>query len=103
MTMLREAKFMLEPLGEKVFDGYTRGENWNGWACPYFTSDQARQLVRAYEEKGLRAWYDEDSDAYSFEVEAGAGVKETDTFPAEDVEGLRLYPIGASCWIWEEV
>ena len=49
--MLREAKFVIEPLGETVFDGYTQDEDWNGWACPYFTFEQAERIVEAYSEQ----------------------------------------------------
>jgi hypothetical protein len=29
--------------------------------------------------------------------------EEIDEFPAETVDGRKLYPVGAGCWIWEEV
>lgn len=96
---MRETEFSIDTLGSKVFEGYTQGEEWNGWACPYFTFEQAEQVVKAHSEKGLKAWYDPDTDAFSFEIEAS---NEIDTFKAEEIEGQRLYPIGASCWIWEE-
>lgn len=98
---MREAKFSLEVLGEKCFDAFTQGETWNGWACPYFTFDQAQQLVKAFQERGVKAWYDEHSDAFTFEVEGGETVKEVDTFQAEEVNGKKFYPIGAFCWIWD--
>jgi len=36
--LLKPAKFKLEALGYDTFDGFTKGELWNGWDCPYFTS-----------------------------------------------------------------
>lgn len=99
---MRETKFSIDSLGDRSFDGYTQGETWNGWACPYFTFEQAQQLVRAYEENGLEARYNEVSDAFSFELDAGGDLKEVDTFPAEEINGRKFYPIGAFCWIWEE-
>jgi hypothetical protein len=99
---MRETKFSIDLLGDRDFDGYTTGETWNGWACPFFTFEQAQQLVKVYQENGLKAWYDEASDAFSFEVDAGGGLKELDTFPAEEIDSKKYYPVGASCWIWEE-
>lgn len=96
--MMRKAQFLIDLYGDKVFDGYTQGETWNGWACPYFTFEQAERLVQAHSEKGFRAWYDADSDAFSFEIEASDDI---DSFSAQEIEGIKLYPIGTGCWIWE--
>lgn len=97
---MREAKFSIDTLGDKVFEGYTQGEKWNGWACPYFTYEQAERVVQAHCEIGLKAWYDAASDAFSFEISAS---DEIDSFLGEDIEGKKLYPVGANCWIWEYV
>lgn len=98
---LRLTRFSIDAIGEDVlFDGFTTGDTWNGWACPYFTFEQAQQLMRAYEENRMRAWYDQDFDAFSFKV--GNDDSESDTFSVIEVEGRKLYPIGAFCWIWEE-
>jgi hypothetical protein len=87
---MREAKFSIDTLGDNVFESFTQGEEWNGWACPYFTFDQAQTLVQAYQE----GWYDEDSDAFSFEIEGGSE-EDVDTFPATEIKGMKVYPIGA--------
>lgn len=99
--MLRETRFSIDTLGDRLFDGFTKGEEWNGWACPYFTFEQAQTLVQAYKEVGKKAWYDEASDAFSFEVEGGEET-DIDTFPAEEISGRRVYSVGAFCWIWED-
>ena len=100
--MLRETRFSIDTLGDRFFEGFSMDEEWNGWACPYFTFEQAQQLVNVYGEGGLKAWYDEASDAFSFEID-GNSLEETDTFPMSVIDGKKLYPIGAFCWIWEEV
>lgn len=100
--IIRPTHFSMDSLGDVRLDGFTVSETWNGWACPLFTFEQAQQLVKAYQEAGLRAWYDEDSDAFSFEVDLGGELKEIDTFPAEEIDGKKFYPVGSSCWIWEE-
>ncbi len=97
--ILRPTKFAIDLLGDQLFDGYTQGDEWNGWSCPYFTSKQAEYIVQAHNGKGLKAWYDANSDSFSFEIEAS---DEIDSFPAQEIEGMKVYPIGARCWIWEE-
>ena len=97
--IMREAKFSIDTLGDKVFEGFTNGEEWNGWACPYFTFEQAQRVVKAQTEMGLKAWYNTNADAFSFEVDAS---DEIDSFPAQEIEGKKLYPVGTSCWIWEQ-
>ena len=96
--MLREAKFSIDSLGNVEFAGYTTGEEWNGWAQPYFDFEQASRIVEAHRTAGERAWYDEGQDAFSFEMG-----DEVDTFPSKFIEGQKLYPVGAGCWIWEEL
>jgi hypothetical protein len=95
---MRAAKFAMDSFGDEVFDAFTQGETWNGWARPYFTFEQAQGILKAHCSQGRKAWYDEECDAFAFEFNEG----EVDKFPAEAVEGLKLYPIGAGCWIWEE-
>lgn len=95
---MRAAKFVIDTFGGEVFDGFTQGDTWNGWARPYFTFEQAQRVVEAHRAQGGTASYDETENALSFEMGEG----EVDTFPAETVEGGTLYPVGAGCWIWEE-
>lgn len=28
-----------------IYEGYTNGNHWNGWACPYFTREVADQIA----------------------------------------------------------
>lgn len=89
----------MDVFGDRLFGGYTRDESWNGWACPYFTYDEAIRVVEAHRECGGEAWYEATQDSFIFTVEAS---DENDSFPAVEIEGHRLYPVGAFCWIWEE-
>ncbi len=89
--------FSLDMFSGVIFDGYTRGEDWNGFACPYFTFEQANQIVAITNENGIKAQYIEAEDAFMFVIE-----QETEMFyPARD-EIIKLYPIGAFCWIWNQ-
>lgn len=98
---MRETKFVIDTLGDKIFDGYSQGEEWNGWACPYFTFEQSQRILEAHRERGIKAWYDEDSDQFAFDLNQ-TGQDDIDAFPPIELEGLKLYPIGSGCWIWEE-
>jgi hypothetical protein len=98
LPQMRAAKFTIDTFDGEVFDGFTIGETWNGWARPYFTFEQAQRVVEAHQAHVGTASYEEGEDAFSFEMSED----EVDTFPAETVEGQKLYPIGAGCWIWEE-
>lgn len=98
---MRPSKFTIEVYGEQSFDGFSSGEDWNGWACPYFTSEQAQRIVDAHCKLGRKAWYDKVEDQFVFDFSHDEN-NEPDTFPAEEVDGKKLYPVGAFCWIWEE-
>jgi hypothetical protein len=99
---MQPAKFTLDFLECQHFNGFTRGENWNGFACPYFTYDQAQDVVMAWQWKGCEAFYNSASDEFVFELTVAGGTKESDVFSGLEVEGKRLYPIGAFCWTWTE-
>lgn len=85
----------------QVFNGFTQGETWNGWACPFFTHDEAQKIVTAHKEHGLNAYYDQESDGFAFEVESSGD--DYDIFSSVEVANMKLYPVGTGCWIWEEV
>lgn len=93
---MREAKFSHDFLGDSEFQGYTRDEDYNGFACPYFSYDQAMLILQAWVEHGLAATYDENSDEFVFEVSGGEAGNEFQRFGAIYANGLKLYPIGAS-------
>ncbi len=102
---MRKTKFKIESLGYETFDGFTKDEDWNGWACPYFTFEQARKVLKQYNlfreitgQKDL-AFYDKGADAFVF---PSNDEDESELYAAIDEEGQKYYPVGASCWIWEE-
>jgi hypothetical protein len=41
---MRVADFALDFLDDVTFEGYTQGETWNGFACPYFSFEQAQGM-----------------------------------------------------------
>jgi hypothetical protein len=95
---MRKTRFLIDIIGEAEFEGFTEDYRWNGFACPYFTFDQAQCIVSAWQEAGNAASYDKENDEFMFEIRDG----EHDRFGPIEIEGLMLYPIGAACWIWDE-
>lgn len=105
-TVEYRAEFFVIDDAETMYEGFTQGRTWNGWACPSFTKEIALQMVENYNKEAhpLKAWYDEKEDAFSFEMEANSP-ESTDTFHGHDIdvdgETLHVYSIGAGCWIWD--
>lgn len=90
--MMRQAQLQMDIMGDQTFAGYTQCEDWNGWARPYFTFEVAQNIVeslRIYQ----TAHYDTESDELVFEDDG-----EEERFGAIEVEGQKLYPIGAGSW-----
>jgi len=97
---MRPATFTIDTFSEHVFAGFTKGETWNGWARPLFTYDEAQKIITAHKKLGLNASYDQELDAFTFKM-APSG-DDHDIFPGIEIENMKLYPVGAGCWIWEE-
>jgi len=106
---VKQATFSLDPLEGQTFEGFTEGERWNDWACPYFTKAQAEQIVTARNKSGYKADYDPAADVFRFAPIDQFGKSNPDLgdeedaehFPAVTRDGQTLYPVGA--WAWEEV
>jgi hypothetical protein len=92
-----KAKFTIDSL-KGIFEGHTRGENWNGWACPYFTYEQALLVLTACQQADQHGFYDVTNDRFTFSFK-----DEDESCEAEEIDGMKVYPIGARNWIWEEV
>ena len=77
--------------------GWTRGEDWNGYACPSFELPAGLALARAITDGALR--YDLEADVF---VWTGDGEAPEITVPSEvqTPEGMRkVYEIGEGrCW-----
>ena len=85
---------------EALFDGWSNGELWNGWAKPRFELAVCRQILKSLGDG--RARFEEKADAF---VTVSNG--EEEAWPAESVtitdgSRIKLYPLGAGAWTWEE-
>jgi hypothetical protein len=91
--------------------GYTRGERWNGWQCPYFEKPAAMVVISyLLQDENTVAYFDPDRDAFIVNTycERGARDPEYDEVFAAEVmdtpDGTKtVYPIGAFSWCWDEV
>jgi len=94
-TDLRKAQFVIETFPGEIFEGFTLDEDWNGWVHPYFSMNEAKRILEIHNANGGSAQYDESNDVFIF-------VEGEEVFPSVEIEGMKLYPIGSSFWIWEE-
>lgn len=102
---MRLANFTNDALGYIHFNGYTKGESWNGWDCPYFNFEQAQQILKEYNEiqtiinSDAIAYYDNLADAFVFPT---SSTDEPEIYQAIFENNEKYYPVGAFSWIWEE-
>jgi len=99
----QRADFAIEALENVSFQGFTRGESWNGWACPYFSHDTARAVLAASEQNGYSWCYDGDADAFFVrhaDDPEGFAEKFSALKAAIDGQDTALYAIGAYSWAW---
>ncbi len=102
---MRKSTFMLDATGEVIFEGYTDDSEWNGWAVPVFSFEQAQKIVTAWRALGWAARYNADADSFVFgvnqDLETGEAA-EHETFDAFERDGQKFYAIGSGSWVWEE-
>lgn len=94
---MKQSIFGIETFPEQEFVGFSKGEEWNGWACPYFAFEEGQKILRAHNSAGRTAWFDEKADQFVFEING-----EEEYFPAIHENDGKYYPIGNGSWIWEE-
>lgn len=96
---MREEKFKIDTLADLVFQGFTKDEEWNGWACPYFSFEEAQRITIAFNTlPNVKAWYEMTEDKFFFEF-----TDEKEEYNSIIANDKKLYPIGNSNWIWERV
>ena len=94
---MKQAVFVIDTFPDYKFSGFSNDEDWNGWACPYFTFEESEKIVEAHKTTGQGAWFDEANDQFVFKIG-----DDTELYQAINNDGQKLYPIGNGNWIWEE-
>jgi hypothetical protein len=84
--------------------GYSSGQRWNGWACPYFPREACGRIVAVI---GNGAHHDEETDAYLIPDDDVSGTHTGfHTIPAQHItvagKNIQVWAIGSGSWTWEE-
>lgn len=99
---MRKSLFTIDSFNA-IFEGYTQGQHWNGWACPYFSKKVADEIMRINNESycgvAYQMRYDKEQDAFIQEE----GCDEPYVIKGIDIDGMHLYPIGTMNWIWDDL
>lgn len=97
---LRKGTFTIDGIG--TFDGYTKGETWNGWSCPYFAENEAKAIIESLKEDGTPGHLNSEKQIVILHMDDG--FEEPEVYHGEFVQGCNeiLYPIGAYEWVWDE-
>ncbi len=102
-----QTNFRLDAIQGATYPGYTDGKTWNGWACPCFEYEVARQILRDSEKNGYQWSYDPTRDAFLIAHQDDPADFEPEIFEAIGIRTggsiLKVYPIGAYSWTWETV
>ena len=91
-----KSKFQIED--GPIYEGYTNGNHWNGWACPYFTRQIAEQIAREVNADApyCTMHYDKVNDAFIYK----ANGDDECVYKANE---KGLYPIGNGDWRWDDL
>ena len=97
----RSSLFSLESV-DGAFKAWTNGRLWNGWEKPHFELQEAQKLIAAMNDPKIR--YDSAKDLFI----TGNGEIDDEVWPGQVLIALgpnhvKVYPIGAGSWCWEEV
>ncbi len=85
-----------------VFEGYTDGTLYKGWAFPWFTKEVGEQIMQANNENHCyivdQMHYDKEQDAFIQEFDDDLEVSK-----GYDIDGMHLYVIGLGSWSWTDL
>jgi hypothetical protein len=98
----KAAKFSIDDSAE--YQGWTFGETWNGFACPYFEKDVADKMTKDFSDEDWKLYYDAKKNSFIHEPKDEQ--YETEEFEVTTIDTLdgkkEVWPIGAYFWVWEE-
>ncbi len=104
--VFRKARFALEGLDGETFEGWTCGENWNGWEKPYFDRSTAWRILGCL---GATAVPTQNGDKSGLKtiLDVGNGAEEVEwqavLLELPDGGSVEVYAVGCGDWMWEEV
>jgi len=97
--------------GENYFVGFSNGETWNDFECPYFELEECRKIMNTFNkeneelEVNIKLIYDEENDCF---IEEDENYEEEEYIVYEatfiNVDGInkKVYALGSYNWTWVE-
>ncbi|MEO8612971.1 MAG: hypothetical protein ABI690_34075 [Chloroflexota bacterium] len=104
MSEYKKTQFCIKGITNTQFQGYTDGDTWNGFACPYFERTVAEQILNNAAKHGISWLYNYEYDAFIVR-----SISDPDGYAPEEFQGhmiaidgkeTRVYGIGAYTWMW---
>jgi hypothetical protein len=103
MADFHTTQFCIDGLAD-TFEGYTSGEKWNGWECPYFAKSVAEQILELSRANGYSWVYQEKTDAFAVTHPDDPSDYSPEVFKAAQISTddgqVTVYPVGAYSWSW---
>lgn len=102
---MKKSQFSIND-GKTYHDGFTLGELWNGWACPYFEHEVCRNIMQEINklseetQSGERLLYDDKKDVFIYEVDNEVNDEYRSMCILYNQEVRVVYPLGAYGWVW---
>jgi hypothetical protein len=98
---MRKAKFAMDFFDDGIaIDGYTFGDYWNGWDCPFFTFENAKKVVEAF---GNTLQYDQNQDVFIYHDPQYMDDEDKDIFESVIIDNQKYYSVGGWNFCWYEV
>jgi hypothetical protein len=98
------ATFIIDGLDGKFKGIHNPQIRWNGWACPMFTLNVAKKLIKSQCledcEKFEMSYYNISSSPNGITENHVDGVE---FYPVSVIDGVEYYKIGYMNWVWEVV
>lgn len=89
----------------EAYIGYTGGDRWNGWDCPYFEVAEALEIMKEFNKCAeFPMFYDKITDSFCIDNTEDKIFEEWKGTNYETEEGVKhLYGIGANSWVWDAI
>jgi hypothetical protein len=99
-VLFRPGKFSLMDEGE-LFAGWANGLRWNGFAMPHFELAEAQRLIVWLAVPEAR--FEAERDAFvTVTTDGEEEVWEAMTITITDGTRIKVYPVGAGGWCWDD-
>lgn len=108
LPMLQPGQFSMDFLEKKSYPGYTFGQLWNGWACPFFSKEVTLKILKELtNQKNSSITFSFDQEFNTFFVFDSNNSEDDppDIASGQDIlisqdHHIHLYPLGSQTWCW---